>query len=53
MKEYSAVIKVEFSWNGIEARDKETAMIKLKDMFYEEYGIKLENEEIIELKESE
>lgn len=52
MKEYSYVVKVEWSGCGIEAKNKEEAIEKIKDSFYDEYGIKLSDEEIMELEAS-
>jgi hypothetical protein len=51
-KTYNALIRIDWSW-GFGAENKEEAVELLKEMFYEEYGIKIEDSEIIELVEVE
>ena len=53
MKEYYALIDVKFNIGSIEAKDRKDAMEKLEELFYQEYGIRLEESEIVELRESE
>jgi hypothetical protein len=51
-KAYNALIRLEFAW-GFEAENKKEAVELLKEMFYEEYGIKIYDKEIIDLVEVE
>ena len=53
MKEYYALIDVKFNIGGIEGENRKDAMEKLEELFYQEYGIRLEESEIIELEEVE
>jgi hypothetical protein len=46
LKEYTSVINLSFGGNNLEANSKEEYIERLKDIFYEEYGIELTNEEI-------
>tara|TARA_R100001594_G_scaffold30570_1_gene57136 strand:- start:4910 stop:5170 length:261 start_codon:yes stop_codon:yes gene_type:complete len=50
-KEYNCVIKIEWSGNNHEAENKEDYIKKVKDQFYEEYGIDLADTEITEVEE--
>jgi len=53
-KTYNALIRIDFTW-AFGAENKKEAVELLKEMFYEEYeyGIKIEDSEIIELVEVE
>lgn len=51
MKEWYAVVKITWSNFGIEGKNKEEAIKNLKETFYEQYGITLEDSEIIEIEE--
>ena len=53
MKEYYALIDIKFDIGGIEAEDRKDALEKLEELFYQEYGIILDESEIIELRENE
>ena len=46
LKEYTSVVNLSFGGNNLEANSKEEYIERLKDIFYEEYGIELTNEEI-------
>jgi len=46
MKEYQSNITLKFSGNYMEADNKEQYIELLKEQFYEEYGILLDNDEI-------
>ena len=46
MKKYYSNITLKFSGNGIEADNKEQYIEFLKEQFYEEYGISLDDDEI-------
>ena len=49
MQEYTSTIKLEIGCNNLEAKNKEEYIQKLKDQFYEEYGIDLSDNEITEI----
>jgi|TARA_R100000479_G_scaffold39922_1_gene17917 hypothetical protein len=49
MKEYTSDIKLIFSGNNHPADNKKEYLKKVKDQFYEDFGIKLEDEEIINI----
>ena len=51
MKQYYATIKITWSNYGIEANSKEQAIKVLKDLYLEQYGIELDDKEIVEIKE--
>jgi hypothetical protein len=46
LKEYTSVINLSFGGNNLEANSREEYIERLKDIFYEEYGIQLTNDEI-------
>ena len=46
MKEYSSDITISFGGNNHQAKNKKEYLKKVKDQFYEDFGIKLEDEEI-------
>lgn len=50
MKQYYATIKITWTNFGIEANNKKEAIKVLKDLILEQYGIELEDNEIIEIK---
>lgn len=51
MKKWYAIVKIEWSNFNIEAKTKKEAIYFLKTTFYDQYGIELEDSEIVELKE--
>ena len=46
LKEYTSVVNLSFGGNNLEANSKEEYIERLKDIFYEEYGIALNDDEI-------
>jgi predicted RNase H-like HicB family nuclease len=50
-KTWYAVVKIEWSNFGIEGETKEEAIANLKETFDAQYGIKLEDSEILEILE--
>ena len=46
MEEYTSEIKIWFGGNNHEAKSKEDYIKKVKDQFWEDFGIKLTNAEI-------
>jgi hypothetical protein len=50
MKQYYAIVKITWSNFGIEARNKKEAIKVLKETYQEQYGIELEDKEIVEIK---
>ena len=52
MKTFYSNITLKFSGNGIEADNKEQYIEFLKEQFYEEYGISLDDDEIEIVEES-
>lgn len=52
MKEYFSNITLKFSGNNLEADNKEQYIEFLKEQFYEEYGIILDDDEIEIVEES-
>lgn len=51
MKQYYAVVKIEWVNFGLEASSKKEAIKVLKETFLEQYGIELDDKEIVEIKE--
>lgn len=51
MKLYYATIKITWSNHGIEANSKKQAIKVLKELFLEQYGIELDDKEIVEINE--
>ena len=51
MKNWVAYIKLEFVNQGIEAKNKAEAINVLKELYKEQYGIELNNSEIIDIKQ--
>jgi len=49
MKEFTSTIKIEFSFNNLEAENKEEYIEKLKNQFYEDFNIELSNGEITQI----
>ena len=52
MKEFDIQVSVITNCYGIEAKNKEDAIIKITDQWWEEYGINLSNNEIEILEET-
>ena len=50
MKQYYAIVKITWSNFGIEAKNKKEAIKVLKETYQEQYGIELEDKEIVEIK---
>ena len=48
-KEYTSVVKLEFSCNNFEAKSKKEYIEKVKNSFKEEFNIHLTNKEITEI----
>ncbi len=46
MKDYTFVVTVKWTQMGIEAKNIEEAKDKLKEIFYDEFNLKLRNGEI-------
>ena len=51
MKEYTSEINIWFVGNNHEAKNKEEYIKKVKDQFWEDFGIKLTNAEITNITE--
>jgi hypothetical protein len=51
MKQYYAIVKITWSNFGVEAKNKKEAIKVLKENYKEQYGIELEDEEIVEIEE--
>ena len=51
MKEYTSEINIWFGGNNHEAKNKEEYIQKVKDQFWEDFGIKLTNAEITNITE--
>ena len=51
MKEYTSEINIWFGGNNHEAKNKEQYIQKVKDQFWEDFGIKLANAEITNITE--
>jgi hypothetical protein len=49
LKEYTSVVKLEFSCNNFEAKSKKEYIEKVKNSFKEEFNIHLTNKEITEI----
>ena len=49
MNEYHCVVKIEWGCNNHEAKNKEDYIEKVKDQYYELYGISLDREEITQI----
>ena len=52
-KEYTSVVKLEFSCNNFEAKSKKEYIEKVKNSFKEEFNIHLTNKEITEIERSD
>jgi hypothetical protein len=52
MKEYTSEIKIVFGGNNHQAENKEEYIKKVKDQFWEDFGIKLTNAEITNITEN-
>ena len=46
LKEYTSVVNLSFGGNNLEANSKKEYIEKLKDIFYEQFGIALNDDEI-------
>ena len=46
MKEYWSTITIKFDGNNLEAESEEDYIQKIKDQFYEDFNVNLENDEI-------
>ena len=53
MKEYTSEINIWFGGNNHEAESEEDYIKKVKDQFWEEFGIKLTNAEITNIQKNE
>jgi hypothetical protein len=51
MKQYYAIVKITWTNFGVEGINVLDAIKKLKQTYLEQYGIALENNEIVEIKE--
>jgi hypothetical protein len=51
MKQYYAIVKITWSNFGVEANNKKEAIKILKETYLEQYGIELDDKEIVEIKE--
>jgi cytidylate kinase len=49
MKQFYAVVKITWSDFGIEARNKKEAIKVLKETYREQYGIDLDDKEIVKI----
>ena len=51
VKQYTAVVKIEWTQAGLEGRNKEEAKEQLRNTFEEEFGLELAEHEILEIRE--
>jgi hypothetical protein len=51
MKQYNAVVKITWSNFGLEASSRQEAIKVLKETYKDQYGIELDDKEIIEIVE--
>mgnify|MGYP003151269439 FL=1 len=49
MKEFTSTIKIEFSFNNLEAENKEEYIEKLNNQFYEDFNMYLSDCEITQI----
>jgi hypothetical protein len=49
MKQYYAIVKITWSNFGVEAKNKKEAIKVLKETYLDQYGIELEDKEIVEI----
>ena len=52
MKQYYAMVKITSSNFGVEANNKKEAIKILKETYLEQYGIEIDDKEIVEIKEN-
>lgn len=52
MKEYRCVVKLEIAGFNFEAENEEEYREKVKEVFYEDYGLELVDSEIVEVEAS-
>lgn len=52
MKQYYAMVKITWSNFGVEANNKKEAIKILKETYLEQYGIEIDDKEIVEIKEN-
>ena len=52
MKRYYAMVKITWSNFGVEANNKKEAIKILKETYLEQYGIEIDDKEIVEIKEN-
>jgi hypothetical protein len=50
MKQYYAIVKITWSNFGVEAKNKKEAIKVLKETYLDQYGIELDDKEIVEIK---
>ena len=53
MKEFTSTVTLQFAINNIEATDKQDYIDRLKDFYFESYGIEVQDNEITEIEESQ
>ena len=53
MKEFTSTVTLQFAINNIEATDKQGYIDRLKDFYFESYGIEVQDNEITEIEESQ
>ena len=53
MKEFTSTVTLVFDINNIEATDKQDYIDRLKDFYFESYGIEVKDYEITDIEESQ
>ena len=53
MKEFPSTVTLVFDINNIEATDKQDYIDRLKDFYFESYGIEVKDHEITDIEESQ
>ena len=53
MKDFTSTVTLVFDINNIEATDKQDYIDRLKDFYFESYGIEVKDHEITEIEESQ
>jgi len=53
MKEFTSTVTLTFEINNLEAIDKQDYIDRLKDFYFESYGIEVKDYEITDIEESQ
>tara|TARA_A200000159_G_scaffold160079_1_gene179634 strand:- start:1009 stop:1173 length:165 start_codon:yes stop_codon:yes gene_type:complete len=52
MKEFTSTVTLQFAINNIEATDKQDYIDRLKDFYFESYGLEVQDAEITDIEVS-